>query len=78
MVTFRSGISSDVGSDTTDYNVTNVPFFRKNIMNKGGHEGTMGPDLSGDSLIHPSFPPMGTEQRAHEGSQSTTPEKGNP
>lgn len=29
-------------------------------------------------LIHPSFPAMGPEKRAHEGSQSTTPEKGNP
>lgn len=30
------------------------------------------------ALIHPSFPTMGPEKRAHEGSQSTTPEKGNP
>jgi hypothetical protein len=36
------------------------------------------PDYSSGSLIHPSFPPMGTEQRAHEGSQSDTPIKGNP
>lgn len=36
-------------------------------------------DRVGDStLIHPSFPGMGSEKRAHEGSQSTTPEKGNP
>lgn len=36
-------------------------------------------DRLGDStLIHPSFPIMGEEKRAHEGSQSTTPEKGNP
>lgn len=75
MVTFRGSGTTNSDSDSDSYKETNVPFFRKNVKQSGG---TLGPDLSGDSLIHPSFPPMGTEQRAHEGSQSDTPIKGNP
>lgn len=32
-------------------------------------------DYPAESLIHSSFPPMGTEHRAHEGSQSQAPSK---
>jgi hypothetical protein len=73
MVTFRPGIGT---SEPEDFHETNIPFFRKNIQNKGGHiSGTIGPDLSKDPLIHESFPPMGEQKRAHEGSQSEAPLK---
>jgi hypothetical protein len=74
MVTFRGNSGGDDSgqTDSDSYKETNVPFFRKNVKQSGG---TSGPDLSGDPLIHPSFPPMGMAQPAHKGSQSSTPDK---